>query len=252
MDLVEFTKFVLVNPDYKFKGRLKKIAEAVKDMVARNEVPSFASVANAANLSISDVRKAVTEFYPEEVKQINIEKAKAKAFAPPTPERQRGDLAQKQVEMALGDAYVTGVKQLASKYNWFGEVITDIGEIAFMGYLMSVNIGPDEINQFLSMFKDPKELVAAFQDYYTYLLKFSTRASEMQTIIQELNEYKEAFKYIKEIFAQYREALASQQRLNAVLSAVIPKEKLEQAISAWALTNVPIIPTEEKKEEVEA
>ncbi|MGB9760803.1 MAG: hypothetical protein ACPLZG_13315, partial [Thermoproteota archaeon] len=52
------------------------------------------------------------------------------------------------------------------------------------------------------------------------------------------NEYKEAFKYVKEIFAQYREALASQQRLNAVLSAVIPKDKLEQAISVWALTSV--------------
>jgi hypothetical protein len=243
MKLQDFIRFVLANEKYPFQGKLAKVANAVRTLAAEGEDEiTYEKIANKAKLKLGVVGPLISDFTPEEVAQENIEKAVRKSLIPkPIGTSMRGDQATKQVENALGEAYVTGIKQIASKYSWYGEIVTEIGNIALLGYLMSVNIGPDEIGEFLNMFKNPKELVDAFKDYYTYLLKFSVGASEMQTVIQELNDYKLAFEYLKKVIASYKHALAEQQQLNGILAAVTPREKLEQAMSAWALTRQPVV-----------
>ncbi|MGC9086636.1 MAG: hypothetical protein ACP5IT_10635, partial [Thermoproteota archaeon] len=110
MNLQNFITFVLKNPSFRFPRNLERIAQVVLDLYSKGEELTFTRISREVGKDAFKIKKIVESFNPEE---INIEKAKTHAFRPPPPERQRGDLAQKQVEMALGDAYVAGVKQLA-------------------------------------------------------------------------------------------------------------------------------------------
>jgi len=44
---------------------------------------------------------------------------------------------------------------------------------------MSMHTSPEETEEFLKKFEDPKEVVKSFKDYFSYLLRFSSGAYEV-------------------------------------------------------------------------
>ena len=72
---------------------------------------------------------------------------------------------------------------------------------------MSMHASPEETEELLLKFEDPKEVVKSFNDYFTNLLRFSKEASEMQRMKEELEDYKIEVKYLKDENPKLKETI---------------------------------------------
>ncbi|MGC9203090.1 MAG: hypothetical protein ACP5HX_10540, partial [Thermoproteota archaeon] len=164
------------NPSFEFKNpTLRKVANAVMEIVNNNEELSYNNISAKTGIKYITVYQAINRFKPEE-KQTYLKSQ-----------------ASEQIKNVLGDAYANTIRKLAEDYKWYGEVITGIGEAAFMGYLMSIRATtpPEEVGELLSKFKDPEEVEKSFKDFFTNLLRSSGEAPEMQKMKEELEVTKE-------------------------------------------------------------
>jgi len=189
MKINEFKEFVENNENYKFRSNtLRSIANAVIEIMNKNEELSYKNISKKTGIKYITVYQAINRFKPYE-KQI---------YPQSTSE---------QIESSLGEAYATGIRGLAKNFNWLGEVITEIGLTAFLGFLMSMHTSPEETEEFLKKFEDPKEVVKSFNDYLTNLMRFSKEASEMQKMKEELEAHKIEVKYLKAENSKLKEAI---------------------------------------------
>ncbi|MGC9015159.1 MAG: hypothetical protein ACP5KW_12355 [Thermoproteota archaeon] len=189
MKLIEFKESIENNPSFEFRNpTLRKVANAVMEIVSNNEELSYNNISAKTGIKYITAYQAMNRFKPEE-KQTYL----------------KGQ-ASEQIRNALGDAYANTVKELAEKCKWFGEVVVEIGEVAFMGYLASKHT-PEEIGELLSKFKDPKEVVKSFKDYFANLLRFSEGASEMQKMKEELEVTKEEKKRLEDENVELRKMM---------------------------------------------
>jgi|GEM_PF-1633535 len=196
MQLNEFKEFVMNNENYKFRSNtLRSIANAVIEIMNKNEELSYKNISRKTGIKYITVYQAINRFKPYE-KQI---------YPQSTSE---------QIESSLGEAYATGIRGLAKNFNWLGEVITEIGKNAFLGFLMSMHVSPEKTEEFLEKFEDPKEVVKSFNEYLTNLMRFSKEASEMQRMKEELEAHKIKVKYLKAENSKLKEAI---KELNDVL-----------------------------------
>ncbi|MGB9760792.1 MAG: hypothetical protein ACPLZG_13260, partial [Thermoproteota archaeon] len=162
MKLIEFKESIENNPSFEFRNpTLRKVANAVMEIVSNNEELSYNNISAKTGIKYIIVYQAMNRFKPEE-KQTYL----------------KGQ-ASEQIRNALGDAYANTVKELAEKCKWFGEVITEVRLVAFVVYLMSIHVTTsEEIEEYLSKFRDPKEVVESFMNDFTNSLRFSEGASE--------------------------------------------------------------------------
>ncbi|MCC6019212.1 MAG: hypothetical protein LM601_09295 [Candidatus Verstraetearchaeota archaeon] len=72
---------------------------------------------------------------------------------------------------------------------------------------MSMHVSPEETEEFLKKFEDPKEVIKSFKDYFANLLKFSKEASEMQGMKEEFEAHKIEVKYLKAENSKLKEAI---------------------------------------------
>ena len=72
-------------------------------------LPQYQNISSKTGIKYITVYQAINRFKPYE-KQI---------YPQSTSE---------QIESSLGEAYATGIRELAKNFNWFGEVITEIGK----------------------------------------------------------------------------------------------------------------------------
>ncbi|MBO3801775.1 MAG: hypothetical protein JTT12_05605 [Candidatus Brockarchaeota archaeon] len=247
MNLIEFQRFVVTHPDYDYGDKLlNKIADKTKELLSKNEVVSLARLSQELNVLPTRILTAINKFLPEEVAQKNIEEKKRELRG--EKETKRLPTATKEIEASLGEAYSKNIKKLSEHYSWFGEAMMGIGKVAFEGYLMNLNVSPEDTEKFLTMFENPNELIEGFKTFFTALLKFSVGASEMESIISELEDYKDAVEYAKKIIRSQRELIAEQQKMIAMLSVVVPKKKLEQVMDSELISRIPMLEEAEKNE----
>lgn len=247
MKLNEFAVFVAKNQKYKFKDKeLKNIADAVREILENNEVPTYQNIARILGYRASTVQHKIESFIPPKIKEENLEKVAVK-ISEQKEEQRKGTLTTKQVEASLGEAYSRGIKELSGHYGWFGEALMGIGRIALEGYLMNLDVAPEETESYLRQFENPKELIDGFKTFFIGLLKFRTGASEMETLIDELETDEATIEYAKQIIQRQKAMIAELQKINAMLTVAVPPKKLDQIMTAIALSNMSF--TEEKKAE---
>lgn len=70
-----------------------------------------------------------------------------------------------------------------------------------------MHASPEETEEFLLKFEDPKEVVKSFNDYFTNLMRFSKEASEVQRIRKELDAYKIAVEHLKDENSKLKETI---------------------------------------------
>ena len=221
MQLNEFKEFVMNNENYKFRSNtLRSIANAVIEIMNKNEELSYKNISRKTGIKYITVYQAINRFKPYE-KQI---------YPQSTLE---------QIESSLGEAYATGIRGLAKNFNWLGEVITEIGLTAFLGFLMSMHVSPEETEEFLKKFEDPKEVVNSFKDYFTYLLRFSSGAYEVQKISEELKTYREENRYLKEENLRLGQENREQRELIELLSATLNPEQRKKVLKAYLILHYP-------------
>jgi len=256
MNLEEFKKFVATNPDYEYKdNRVRKVAEVLKEFLGQNKDPTIQAIANELGWKPVTVQIAISRFYPKELKEENLEKEAMKLSVPPPKKPttiERGNLAEKQIQASLGESYAKGIEELSKHYGWFAEALMGIGRIAFEAYLMNLDVSPEETDAFLSRFNNPKELIDGFQTFFIGLLKFRVGASEMENLLDQLDEYKMAVEYGKTLIQRYRAIISEQQRMLSMLMVSLPPKKIQQIMDTLVLSNVPLqaVPFERPSEEV--
>jgi hypothetical protein len=97
---------------------------------------------------------------------------------------------------------------------------------------MNMHVSPEETEELLRKFEDPKEVVKSFSDYFTYLLRFSSGAYEVQKINEELKTYREEN-------LRLRQESREQKELIELLSAALNPEQRKKVLKAYFILHYP-------------